>query len=392
MNTKRILLVVLFAAVSSFAFMASDTGHSSAAALSQYYSPLPPPNDDFANATQITSLPYSDNQDTQAATTEAGEPTPTCSYGYVSNTIWYAYTATENKTISASVNGYYTTIDAIYSGSSLGSLTQLDCHSYYGSTVSVVAQAGTTYYFQVSSMYGGGSLVWFDLSEASPPQASYYYYPSDPSIYDTVQFSNNSYDPAGIGIETWSWNFGDGTTSTEQNPNHIYSADGDYTVTLTVTTTDGRTGTTNDIIRVRTHDVAITKFSVPNSASVGQTRQIVVGVNSKLLVDRVVVDIYRSTPYGYQLFGSLTQEVPVRSSNRTTDFSFSYTFTGDDARVGKVTFKAIAQIENGRDALSADNEAVSAPVKIGNKGAKDGAFDEEATKSNSVFLPLVTSN
>lgn len=392
MNTKRILLIVLFAAVSIFAFMASDTGHSSAAALSQYYSPLPPPNDDFANATQITGLPYSDNQDTQAATIEAGEPTPSCSYGYVSNTIWYAYTATENKTISASVNGYYTTITAVYSGSSLNNLTALGCRSYYGESLSLAVQAGTTYYFQISSLYGGGSLVWFNLAEASPPQASYYYYPSDPSIYDTVQFSNNAYDPAGIGIASYSWNFGDGATSTEQNPTHRYAVDGDYTVTLTVTTPDGRSATTTQIIRIRTHDIAITKFTVPTSASVGQTRQIVVGVNSKLLVERVRVDIYRSVVGGYQLFGTLTQEVPVRSSNRTTDFSFSYTFTADDARIGKVTFKAVATIENARDVLPADNEAISSPVKIGSKGAKDGAFDEEATKSNSVFLPLVTSN
>ena len=305
MNTKRILLIVLFAAVSIFAFMASDTGHSSAAALSQYYSPLPPPNDDFANATQITGLPYSDNQDTQAATIEAGEPTPSCSYGYVSNTIWYAYTATENKTISASVNGYYTTITAVYSGSSLNNLTALGCRSYYGESLSLAVQAGTTYYFQISSLYGGGSLVWFNLAEASPPQASYYYYPSDPSSYDTVQFSNNAYDPAGIGIASYSWNFGDGATSTEQNPTHRYAVDGDYTVTLTVTTPDGRSATTTQIIRIRTHDIAITKFTVPTSASVGQTRQIVVGVNSKLLVERVRVDIYRSVVGGYQLFGTL---------------------------------------------------------------------------------------
>lgn len=40
-------------------------------------------------------------------------------------------------------------------------------------------------------------------------------------------------------------------------------------------------------------------------------------------------------------WGTLTQFVPVHKSNRTTGFDFSYTFTGEDARIGKVTFKAV---------------------------------------------------
>jgi hypothetical protein len=62
--------------------------------------------------------------------------------------------------------------------------------------------------------------------------------------------------------------------------------------------------------------------------------------------------------------GTLTQFVPLRPANRTTNFNFSYTFTGDDARIGKVTFKAVAYIEGARDALPADNEAVAKPTKV----------------------------
>jgi len=57
--------------------------------------------------------------------------------------------------------------------------------------------------------------------------------------------------------------------------------------------------------------------------------------------------------------------VPVRPSNRTTDFNFSYTFTSEDAAIGKVTFRAVASIIEARDALSADNEAISSPTKVG---------------------------
>jgi hypothetical protein len=56
--------------------------------------------------------------------------------------------------------------------------------------------------------------------------------------------------------------------------------------------------------------------------------------------------------------------VPVRSGNRTTDFAFSYTFTAADKALGKVTFKAVANLLNGRDALPADNETISSPTKV----------------------------
>jgi len=133
---------------------------------------------------------------------------------------------------------------------------------------------------------------------------------------------------------------------------------------LTVTTPDGRSGSTSQSIVVRTHDVAITKLSAPNAASSGQTRQIAVGLNSRRYPETVEVQLLKSVPGGYQLVGSLTQSVPVRASNRTTDFNFSYTFTGADTQLGKVTFKAVANVLGARDALPADNEAIAPPTKV----------------------------
>ena len=83
------------------------------------------------------------------------------------------------------------------------------------------------------------------------------------------------------------------------------------------------------------------------------------------------MQLFKSAPGSYQNFllvGTLDQFVPVRSSNRTTDFNFSYTFTSDDAALGKVTFRADASLDTARDALTADNEAISSPVKIGKNG------------------------
>lgn len=133
---------------------------------------------------------------------------------------------------------------------------------------------------------------------------------------------------------------------------------------LTVTTWDGCTASIGGLVRVRTHDVAITKFSVPKSARAGQTRQISVGVNNRRYPENVEVVLYKSVPGGYEWVGTLTQSVPVRPANRTTDFAFSYTFTSADARLGKVTFKAVANLVNARDALPADNEAISPPTKV----------------------------
>ncbi len=59
-----------------------------------------------------------------------------------------------------------------------------------------------------------------------------------------VQFSQNSYTPAGTTINSWLWDFGDGTTSSSQTPPpHSYPNPGLYTVSLTVTNTASMTNT-----------------------------------------------------------------------------------------------------------------------------------------------------
>lgn len=107
--------------------------------------------------------------------------------------------------------------------------------------------------------------------------------------------------------------------------------------------------------------MAITKISAPQSARSGQTRTVTVYVKNKSYAGTVRIELYRSVPGGLQLIGSYLQFVPARSTNRTVEFTFNYTFTGSDANVGKVSFKAFAYIDGARDALPADNEAISSP-------------------------------
>lgn len=320
---------------------------------------LPPPNDNFASAAAVTSLPHSDTLDMTAATEEPGEPRPSCYYGGLQKTIWYSYTAAANGAVTYRTDAASAT--AAYTGPALYDLQELGC-GYWGYPSTIAVQAGMTYYFQASSNEGG--TVTFYLEEAPPPVASFGYSPWDPTTFDTIQFYNNSYDPGNLGIASQVWDFGDGSTSTETYVQHRYAADGNYTVTLTVTTPDGRSGTISQTVQVTTHDVAIIKFTAPQAVRVGQTRQITVGVNSRRYPEQVTVELYRSSPSGYQWVGTLTQQVPVRGGNRTTDFNFSYTFTPDDGAIGKVTFRAVATLPNARDALPADNEAISSPTKV----------------------------
>jgi len=326
----------------------------------------PPPNDLFDNATAIGALPFTDALDLTAASTEGGEPSPSCAapFGGVSSSAWYRFTPTETGSISANAfSGGFSNVVAAYTGTSVTSLSEVAC-GVFGNRMTFHAVANTTYYFQVGGVFGQTGSLEFRLDVTPPPVANFFFFPFDASVFDVVQFIDQSFDPGGVGFAPQAWTFGDGATGTGGNPTHRYAADGDYTVQLTATTLDGRTAVAAQTAHVRTHDVAVTKFATPNAASSGQTRRIVVGINSRRYAETVEVQLFRSVPGGFQQFGSLTQSVPMNPKNGTTDFAFSYTFTADDAQIGKVTFKAVAVISGARDALPADNEAIAPPTKV----------------------------
>ncbi len=327
-----------------------------------------PANDNFADATTVDAIPFYDTVANLALTREAGEPLASCTPSYLTpgGSLWYAYTATSTEALVASAPNYggVNFVLAIYQGSNLGDLVELGCNDF-GGAVNWSPEIGTTYFIQVSKIYDyEDGYLYFSITTTPPLEASFYYYPWDPSKYDLIQFSDSTWDPANIGIQSESWDFGDESTASGCCPTHQYAADGDYTVTLAVTTYDGRSASTAQLVFVRTHDVAITRFNTPQAAKAGQTRTITVGINNKVNAETVEVQLYRSSPWGWEYFASLTQYVPPRSANRTTDFSFSYTFTPEDASYGKVSFRAVATIQGGRDALAGDNEAISTPAKV----------------------------
>lgn len=341
--------------------------------------PPPPPNDNFGSAALVNTVPFVDNVNLAGATVEAGEPVPYCGQGYdFGKTVWYSFTPAEHKAFVASgTMDVSPGILALYRGSDLASLALLDCRwIYYGETHYFVGEAGVTYYFQVADLTGQGGVASFRLDLPPPPLVSFYYWPIEPSVFDTIQFYDASYDPANQGIQFQSWDFGDGTTATGCCTNHKYAKDGDYTVQLVATTTDGRNNTYAQPVSVRTHDVAITKFRLPKTGRVGRTEQVSVSVSNKRYPETVRVELMRSGIYGFETVGWLSQYVPVHSNQRTTDFLFSYTFTEEDAYMGKVSFKAIAYLAYNRDALPGDNEAISPPVPV--RGGVGAASADEA--------------
>jgi hypothetical protein len=343
----------------TFVLQAGPTSDSSGNLTVHVEVPPPPANDNFADATLVSALPFSFQGDLNGATTEPGEPSFSCTPPQ--GTVWFAFTpaASGSYTVNVSTSSASTAVE-VYTGTSLGNLAELACR-FSGPAV-FHADAGTTYYLRVGGGYGlPGSMV-ISLGVAPPPSTSFSWSPTDPSSADTVQFSPYKYDPAGGEFGPDHWSFGDGTTGT--GGTHKYAADRDYTVTLVSTTLDGRSATATQVIHVRTHDVGIAKLTVPQSARSGQTRQISVGITNARYPETVEVDLYRSTPFGDQPVGSLIQTIPVRTTNRTTPFDFSYTFTAADAAVGSVTFRAVVGIQLAHDAFPADNQVSALPTKV----------------------------
>jgi PKD repeat protein len=212
--------------------------------------------------------------------------------------------------------------------------------------------------------YGGNAAVVLKSGIECVPKASFSYGPSDASVFDTVQFYDESSDPGGGTIVSWSWTFGDGKTSTDQNPTHQFAKDGDYSVQLTVKTDDNRSGSITQTVQVRTHDISISKLAAPTSAHAGQTATLTVRLKNTHYPEDVYIELYRSTTSGFSWIDSKSVRIPVTPGSKTYDVSFTYTFTNDDAIAGKVSFQANASLQNYTDKLPNDNTAISSPTRI----------------------------
>jgi hypothetical protein len=132
----------------------------------------PPANDDIDTPIVVTTIPYTNTQDTSEATTGATDP-----YCWGQGpTVWYAYTAAEDGRLEANTFGsdYDTTLLAAVDDGE-GGLDVIACNDDASSLQSRVrfdAREGETYLFMVGAYDDGpgGELV-FNLLEAPPGQA-----------------------------------------------------------------------------------------------------------------------------------------------------------------------------------------------------------------------------
>ena len=321
-----------------------------------------PPNDSFSNAIPVQDFPFTDTVDLAAAGTEPFEPTPSCAPVQVNRTVWYALTPAQDVSLSATVvNPPLQPLVVVYTGNSLTGLTEMGCTNQYNGLATFRALAGITYYLQIGAAFDQVGYLDVRVDVAPPPQVDFYLSPDPPSIFSPIQFCDLSNDPGQAGFQEFTWDFGDGTSSTGGCVLHQYASDGDYTVNHSVTTTDGRTASISRVIEVRTHDVSIVKVSAPRSASAGQSKPVTVSIRNTRYPEMVRVDLYKTAPTGEVWIDTLFLPVPVTSGNRTTQFVFNYTFTAQDALIGKVSFRAAAFIEGANDAFPQDNIVVSLP-------------------------------
>lgn len=130
------------------------------------YAAPPPANDDFATATVVNAIAYSDTVDTLQADVEPNDPNnipcegSTLSTGYKS--VWYKYTATTRGIIAADTFGTdpndprlsYDTYIAVWTGSSLNNLTLVACDddtpAGKDAQVTWLGITNTTYYIEVA--------------------------------------------------------------------------------------------------------------------------------------------------------------------------------------------------------------------------------------------------
>jgi PKD repeat protein len=198
----------------------------------------PPSNDNFASAVTFTSVPFSDTRDLTAASVQAGEPSA-CGPSF-SKSVWYRFT----PSATGAYGGFAVENVAVYTGSSLGTLTNVACAEWPG--LYFHANAGTAYYLQ---LYGDGTRG-VNVDVVPDPAADFTYSPTDPSSGNEVVFSYWNGGYIDMTVTGYGWAFGDGATGTGSSASHTFAHAGDYSVKLTVFARGGRSASVTKVVHV----------------------------------------------------------------------------------------------------------------------------------------------
>jgi hypothetical protein len=125
-----------------------------------------PSNDDVAQATDITTLPFADTVSLAEATAAAGDLD--CSGLEDTHTVWYRITPQSDMRLGLrTVNGDGIEVSTTVASGQPGSLTQLQCS--FSQTQGLDVTAGTSYYIQLATAGADpGPVVDFSVVRVEP--------------------------------------------------------------------------------------------------------------------------------------------------------------------------------------------------------------------------------
>lgn len=158
MRLRRLLLFLVFAVA-----LAAEPAQAQ-----------PPSNDDFANATTISSLPFSDTVDTTEATSEPVDAEVVAACGVsvtATKTVWYSYTAPSDQFVAVDTSGsdYPVGVGVVTGGP--GSFSAVSCFTGFGS---FSALAGQTYYLGIADIGSGtGGTLTLSVTAPEPPTVDF---------------------------------------------------------------------------------------------------------------------------------------------------------------------------------------------------------------------------
>lgn len=157
------------------AFAESNNTWGTGAGLISFRGQLRPGNDECGNATEVDSLPFTDNVDTRLATPNANDPQLACGSDNPGNTVWYRFTPARSGTYAVHTFGSnFDTVLGLFTGT-CGRLVEIGCNDDTGGLQSRIiwtAEANVTYYIlatEYSNQPTGGDLT-LTVEETDPPQ------------------------------------------------------------------------------------------------------------------------------------------------------------------------------------------------------------------------------
>ncbi len=186
----------------------------------------------FNDGRIVFSIHDNDNEITMASSIYNGNQLPKNTWLFITGVIEYPNTVKLyiNDELQESVQAIsYDMTD--YEDISLNfgkSATSPDMHKGMLDEIRIYARALTE--DEIIDLYNEG---------AKPPKADFTFTPRNPSIDETVIFTDLSTDDGGI--TSWWWDFGDGYYSDIKHPSHNYYSSGGYIINLTVMDNDGLT-------------------------------------------------------------------------------------------------------------------------------------------------------